>query len=464
MRSIHTTQRDIVLDSINEGVFTVDLRWRVTSFNRAAERITGVSRSRALGQKCCEVFRANICENECALETTITSGKPALNRSVFIVDAIGTRIPVKISTAALRDSRGQVIGGVETFQDLRQIEELKKTLREKHTFSDIVGKSLPMKQLFDILPQIASSNSTVLIQGPSGSGKELFAQALHNLSSRHKRPFITVNCGALPDSLLQSELFGYKKGAFTDARIDKPGRFALADGGTLFLDEISNISPAMQVSLLRVLQERTFEPLGSVQTLRSDFRVIAATNRDLGKLVQQELFRKDLYYRIDVIKMEIPPLSDRREDIPILVDHFTAKYNRLQGKEILGLTQEAMGIVMEYDYPGNVRQLQNVIEHAFVLCKGGWIEPRHLPPEMRSRCVDALLRGPYGMNLKSAECLLITEALRESAGNRAFAAAALGIDVSTLYRKILFHHIQTPDSDGRGRRKVRLADLEDNYK
>jgi DNA-binding NtrC family response regulator len=162
--------------------------------------------------------------------------------------------------------------------------------------------------------------------------------------------------------------------------------------------------------------------------------------------------------------MEIPPLSDRREDIPILVDHFTAKYNRLQGKEILGLTQEAMGIVMEYDYPGNVRQLQNVIEHAFVLCKGGWIEPRHLPPEMRSRCVDALLRGPYGMNLKSAECLLITEALRESAGNRAFAAAALGIDVSTLYRKILFHHIQTPDSDGRGRRKVRLADLEDNYK
>lgn len=424
-----------ILDSINEGVFTVDLQWRITTFNRAAEEITKVPREEALGRRCSDVFRASICENACALRRTMSNRRPVLNATAHIVSRGGERIPIRISTALLRDNDGQVIGGVETFQDLSPIEQLQKELKARYTFEDIVGHSAPMLKLFEILPQIAASTSTVLIEGPSGTGKELFARAIHSLSPRKSKPFVAVNCGALPDTLLESELFGHKAGAFTDARRDKPGRFALASGGTIFLDEIGDVSPAMQIRLLRVLQERTIEPLGSVEQTKVNVRVVAATNRDLGQLVRDGGFREDLYYRVRVVSLRLPSLNQRREDIPLLVEHLVAKFNRLQGREIEGVSEEVMARLMEYEYPGNVRELENILEQAFVLCRGRMIELHHLPAELRP-ATPAVYGGGNPMSLEAMEKLLISEALRRHRGSRRKTAAQLGIDPSTLYRKL----------------------------
>jgi len=441
-----------ILDSVNEGVFTVDQDWHITTFNRAAERITGVLRGQAIGQRCCDVFRADICETDCALRRTMSGGQPVVNATAHIVNHEGQRIPIRISTALLRDDAGGVIGGVETFQDLTQIEQLQKELENRYTFEDIVGRSPAMLRLFDILPQISASASTVLIEGASGTGKELFARAIHNLSPRRKKPFIAVNCAALPDTLLESELFGHKAGAFTDAKRDKPGRFALARGGTIFLDEIGDISPAMQVRLLRVLQERQIEPLGGIKALPVDVRVIVAANKDLAQLVRLGKFRDDLYYRIRVVYLKLPELKQRREDIPLLVNNLIAKFNRLQGKDIAGVSGKVMARLMEHDYPGNVRELENIIEQAFVLCRGGLIECEHLPPELRpAATVEREELRP--MNLEAMERFLIREALERRKGNRKEAARDLGINVSTLYRKIQILGITAPDMDGRGRRR-----------
>ncbi len=451
-RATHENDRDVILDSINEGVFTIGRDWRITSFNQAAQHITGVSREEAIGRLCSEVFHANICENNCALRRTFDTGKPVVNVTAFIVNNKGFRVPVRISTAVLKDDNNKVIGGVETFQDLSQVEQLRKELQSSHTFEDIVGKSPAMMRLFEMLPLIAESSSTALIEGPSGTGKELFARAIHNLSPRRKKRFVAVNCAALPDTLLESEFFGHKAGAFTDARRDKVGRFMLADGGTIFLDEIGDISPALQVRLLRVLQERTVEPLGAIEPVKVDVRVIAATNKDLTKLVEDGKFREDLYYRIRVVHLTLPGLKERREDIPLLVDHLLAKFNRLQGKAITGVSIEAMAQLMEYDFPGNVRELENIIEQAFVLCRGEIIELHHLPPELRPAVESS--DGKAGpMSLEAMEKSLIAETLRRYAGNRKSAARVLGINTSTLYRKIKDLEIEVPASDGRGYRR-----------
>jgi len=447
-----SNQREMaILDSVNEGVFTVDLNWRITAFNTAAERITQVPAGQALGSACCDVFRASICETSCALRRTMASGQPVLNATAHIVNQQGERIPIRISTALLKDAQGNIVGGVETFQDLSQIEQLQKELQAKYTCEDIVARSPNMTRLFEILPQISASSSTVLIEGASGTGKELFARAIHNISPRKKKPFVAVNCAALPDTLLESELFGHKAGAFTDAKRDKPGRFALAQGGTIFLDEIGDISSAMQVRLLRVLQERVIEPLGGITPLPVDVRVIAATNKDLSEQVRVGAFREDLYYRIRVVYLKLPGLVSRREDIPLLVDHLITKFNRLTDKNIVGVSDQVLERLMQHDYPGNVRELENIIEQAFVLCRGELIELNHLPPELRPNARG--LSDHQTLSLEAMEKVLISEALARYDGQRKRAARDLGINVSTLYRKIQSLKIDVPDRDGRGRRR-----------
>ena len=357
-----------ILDSISDGVFTINNDWLITSFNKAAEAITGVNRDEAIGKKCSEVFRASMCEADCALARTMDNQTPIVNRSAYIVNAKGKRVPISVSTAILKDKNGKITGGAETFRDLSLVEELKKELESLYQAGDLVSCSLSMKKIFDHLPQIASSESTVLIQGETGTGKEVMARAIHNMSARKDKPFIAVNCGALPDSLLESELFGYKNGAFTGANKDKPGRFALAEGGTLLLDEIGEVSPALQVKLLRFLQEKTYEPLGDSKSINSDVRILASTNLNLTSLVKKGEFRQDLFYRINVVRIDLPNLENRKDDIPLLIEHFIKRFNQIQGKTIAGVSNEVMGLLMAHDFPGNIRELENIIEYAFVIC------------------------------------------------------------------------------------------------
>jgi PAS domain S-box-containing protein len=446
-------QQQTILNSINEGVFTIDLNWRITSFNRAAEKITRVKSAEAIGRLCSEVFRADVCEDACALKRTLTTGKPTVSTTARIVTEGGFQVPIRISTALLKDERGKLVGGVETFQDLSQVEQLRKELEARYTCEDIVGRSSAMMKLFNLLPKIAESDSTVLIEGDSGTGKELFARAIHNLSRRKNGNFVAVNCAALPDTLLESELFGYKAGAFTGAKQNKPGRFAIAQGGTLFLDEIGDISPAMQVRLLRVLQEKRIEPLGSVKPLDVDVRVVAATNKRLSELVKAGQFRTDLFYRICVVQMKIPPLQERRADIPALIDHMIAKFNRLKGKDIFGVSEDVMARLMQHRYPGNVRELENIIEHAFVLCHEGFIAMHHLPPELRPDVQESGRDPRTDMTLEAMEKVMIADTLQRYGGNRKKTAEILGIDYTTLYRKIHRLGIEAPEMDGRKRKK-----------
>ena len=433
----------IILDSIGDGVFTVDLGWRIMSFNKAAERITGIPREEAIGQLCYEVFRANVCEADCVLRHTITTEKPIRSMPVYIVRADKKRIPISVSTAVLRSEAGEVIGGVETFRDLTVVHELRKELQKQHSYGDIISKSEEMRKLFSILPQIAESDSTVLIEGATGTGKELVARAIHHNSPRKKGPFVAVNLGALPETLCGSELFGYKAGAFTDAKKDKPGRFALAQDGTIFLDEIGDVSLAVQVSLLRVLEGKVYEPLGSTNAVTTNARVITATHRNLEKLVQEGRFRDDLYYRIDVIKLSLPPLSERKEDIPLLVNHFVNRFNRLTGRQVIGLSQEAMAAFMLYDWPGNVRELENAIEHAFVLCQGELIRLNHLSMQIVPK--DQSMIMPTGLTLREIEKSAIEEALQRNHWKKVVTARELGIDKNSLRRKIKRLGIVQPD-------------------
>ncbi|HTU00325.1 MAG TPA: sigma 54-interacting transcriptional regulator [Candidatus Sulfotelmatobacter sp.] len=441
-RELSCDQVEVILDSVADGVFTVDEGFRITSFNLAAAGITGVPREDAIGRPCCEVFRASICEGNCALQETLRTGRPVVNRPVFIVGPNSEQVPISVSTALLRDRDGQLLGGVETFRDLRLVEQLRAEVAARYTFADIVSKSPAMHRLFAILPAVAESDSTVLIEGESGTGKELVARALHHLSTRQKGPLVTVNCGALPDTLLESELFGYKAGAFTDARKDKPGRFALAEGGTIFLDEIGDVSAALQVRLLRVLEQRTYEPLGSTESVKADVRVIAASNKRLADLVKAGSFRQDLFYRINVVTLTLPPLRDRREDIPLLIDHFIARFNRLKGKEIQTVSPAALQILMAHDFPGNVRELENVIEHAFILCTGGVIEPCHLPPALRPSEAAPPIQSLS--TLRELEGRFLYEALRRHGWNRAETARELGMHPTTLWRKIKQYRLEVP--------------------
>ncbi|MCP4600436.1 MAG: PAS domain-containing protein [Proteobacteria bacterium] len=444
----------LIFDSINDGVFTVDEDFRITSFNAAAERIVGMKRDDAIGQKCHEVFRASICQSGCALRETLESGEPQRDVRVDILNAKMDGVPILVSTAVLKDRTGRMVGGVEIFRDVSDVESLRNELAGRHRFRDIIGESDAMKEIFALIPQVAESEASVLIDGPSGTGKELVAQAIHDLSPRKDQPFVRVNCGALPDTLLESELFGYMKGAFTGANYNKPGRFQQADGGTLFLDEIGDVSPAFQVKLLRALEEGEIQPLGGTKTIQVDVRLISATNRDLAAMVKKEKFREDLYYRIKVIPIELPPLAERRKDIPLLVAHFTKLLAARTGRIPPQISKKAMRVLYDYDYPGNVRELRNIIERAFVLCSGNVIDLQHLPPEITSiysvgsigdrnnhirpserRIAEARLTPP-DRRQDSPEIRRLMSLLEAHGWNRTVVAKELGIGRTTLWRRM----------------------------
>ncbi|MBN1603016.1 MAG: sigma 54-interacting transcriptional regulator [Chitinispirillaceae bacterium] len=442
MLDSHNNKYDPILDSIADGVFTVDKDWNVRSFNRAAEQITGTRRTDAIGRKCWEVFHADVCERDCLLKKTLKTNHPCINKTVQIINKQGMKIPISISTAILRDEKGNVIGGVETFRDLSEIEELRKEVSRRVIFTDIITRDHRLLDLFNILPVIARSESPVLILGESGTGKELLAKAIHNHSGREKEPFIAVNCGALPENLLESELFGYKKGAFTDAKTDKPGRFDRARKGTLFLDEIGDLPKSMQVKLLRVLQEKCYEPLGATEPVKSEARIIAATNRNLEAMVQSGEFRQDLYYRINIIPITLPPLRDRQSDVPLLIDNFIEHFNRIQGRSIDHVSADAMSVLLDYNYPGNIRELENILQHAFVLCQAPVIQKKHLPAYLFVKAKQDVETPGIG-SIEDFEKSRIEEALSRNRYSRAATAKELGMHVATLWRKMKRYNINT---------------------
>ena len=432
----------VVLDSITDGVFAVDREQRVVSFfNRAAERITGFSAEEALGRHCFEVFRSRDCQTRCPVERTMTAGESVVDFPSVIINKAGVEIPVSIAAAPIRDEPGEVIGAVEIFRDLSVIEALRKTISGRYRLGDLLSKNPRMQDIFEILPEVAESDSTVLIQGPSGSGKEVVATAIHDLSHRKDQPFVKINCGAIPDTLLESELFGYVKGAFTDARKDKPGRFVAANHGTVFLDEIGDMSPALQVKLLRVLEEKAFVPLGGTTPVRVDVRVIAASHKDIETLVAAGSFRDDLYYRLNIIKIELPPLRERREDIPLLVEHFLSRLRSVKGKSVSGVSAEVMDLVMNYDFPGNVRELENILEHAYVLSKGPIIEKGHLPLDFLKKTERGSPAAFPAKLVETAEARTIQDVLQRHKGSRVAAARELGVSRATLWRKIRKFHL-----------------------
>ena len=437
---------EAVLRCVADGVFTVDCNWRITSFNRAAERVTGVPVERAIGKRCSEVLHSSLCEVSCPIRESLETGNEVIDRSARILTQGARSIPISVSTAVLKAGDGTLLGAVETFRDLSTLEQLRREIQSRYTFEDIIGKSEAFQKIFALLPDIAVSESTVLIEGPSGSGKELLARAIHNLSQRQKRPYVVVNCGTLPSNLFESELFGYRQGAFTDAKRDKPGRIPLAEGGTIFFDEIGDLPTETQVKLLRLLQEREYHPLGAVEPLQANVRIVAATNRNLSRLVSQGRFRDDLYFRLAVVRLSIPPLCERREDIPYLVTHFVERFNAKQEKRVQGVTPAVMEILMRHDLPGNVRELENILEYAFVLCHNGLIDVQHLPDDLQSGPPSSGVPEPrQPLPLEQSEADAIRLSLSRNGGHQGRTARELQVSRTTLWRKMKKYGLRSGD-------------------
>jgi len=443
----HKIDSDLILESVSDGVFTVDKDLKILSLNHAAEQITGLSLDEALGKHCWDIFKSDKCENGCILKKTLVEGKSFNDSSSNITSKQKKHISIDISTSSLRDKNGEIIGCIGIFRDLRLVEKMGKKLDNCYRIDRMVSRSSSMKKIFDIVPKVADCASTILIEGETGTGKELLARAIHNQGPRKGKPFVAINCGALPDTLLESELFGYKAGAFTDAIKDKPGHFSAAEGGTIFLDEIGETSSEFQVRLLRVLEEKQIIPLGGIKSILVDVRVIVATNRNLYDLVQQGEFRKDLYYRIDVLRLELPTLRERKEDIPILIEYFIDRLNKSPHRKIEGIENNILPYFLAYDYPGNVRELENIIERAYVFCNNGIIQLDHLPDNLKQVCLERKSKESLNQLANSMEYQAILEALANNNNNRMKAARELGIHKSTLFRKIKKLEINIPETN-----------------
>ncbi len=434
---------EAVFNSMNEGLVIVDMNGVVIECNQAFYTITGLKEKQVLGRGVADIF----CENrQCGINVavmhTLQTGGPCREHAMDIVTRDKKRVPAVFSTAVLKDRQGYKKGIVVLFRDVSQINELKKKLGERYSFHSLIGKDRRMQEIYTLIEEVADTDANVLILGESGTGKELVAGAIHYQSRRTDAEFVKVSCAALSETLLESELFGHVRGAFTGAIHDKIGRFERAHKGTIFLDEIGEIGPAVQVKLLRVLQEKEIERVGEARSRKVDARIIAATNRDLWQMVRDTDFREDLYYRLKVLTIEVPPLRWRREDIPLLVDHFILKFNRQYNKHISAAGCDAMSQLMEYDWPGNVRELENAIEHAFVKTRTSTLMPQNLPREIAP---DPQHSVPAGRkHTAGIDRHILIAALEQTGWNQARTARKLGINRTTVWRKMRAFNIVPP--------------------
>ncbi len=424
-----------VFEHLDRGLFIVNQRRTITAFNRTAQEITGFSPEEVVGRYCWEVFQADHCKTGCALKATLEDGVTRKDQNVRIRDKAGRWLNLLISTAPIRNQRESIVGGVETFQFLSLALNRREARLSVPGEVEIIGRSPPVHKLLDMLPDVARSEATVVLEGESGTGKDLFAQAIHLRSPRAAGPFVAFSCSALVETLLESELFGHVKGAFTGAISNKVGRFEMAKGGTLFLDEIGELKLELQAKLLRVLESKVFERVGSSQPIPMEARIIAATSRNLVEEVRRGRFRMDLLYRLRTVPFYLPPLRDRQEDIPLLVNHCLARLNRKYGKEVRGVDPKVLSLFQNYAWPGNIRELERVLEYAFVFVKGTVIT-KNLLPELESPRPRPAAPAHLHRQRWDSERLLIQKALHKARGNREAAARVLGISRSSLWRKM----------------------------
>jgi two-component system response regulator HydG len=435
-----------IVNTMNDGLMVVSPDGTVLMVNQAFEKITGYSRQDLIGRSCalmncdtCAIARSEGRNQWCDLfEQGEATRKPCL-----LMRKDGTYAHTLKNAAILRDETGQVLGAVETITDISELDKrdekihhLSKLMDAAGDFQGLVGKSPPMQQVFELTQKAAQSDAPVIIYGESGTGKELVAHAVHALGPRSEGPFITCNCAALNEALLESELFGHVKGAFTGAYTHRQGRFEAAHRGDIFLDEVGDIPPSIQVKLLRVLETKQFERVGDHRPLAADVRIITATHRHLESLVSEGRFREDLFFRINVIPIHLPPLRERLEDLPLLVEHFLTRLRRRSGKTISGLTREAMQIFLDHPWPGNVRELQGVLEYAFVVAETGLIAPSQLPPKLSSQELSPKTPPENKAAPDSDEKTALINALRQAGGNQSQAAALLSVSRVTVWHRM----------------------------
>jgi PAS domain S-box-containing protein len=424
---------ETIFDSVQEGIVTVDSGMRVMKANSSFGRICKPASRDFIGQRFDQIEHR--CNSACGkvMQEVLQTKKEVRAVQVECRHNERRRQMVVLTSSPLKDQSDNFSGAVLVVRDVTRESNLERELKERRKFHNIVGKSGKMQHVYELLEDLADSNTTVLITGESGTGKELVANALHYSGNRAANPLVKVNCSALSDSILESELFGHVKGAFTGAVHDKIGRFEMADGGSILLDEIGEISPAIQLKLLRVIQEKEFERVGESKPIQIDIRIIATTNRNLKDRVKQNQFREDLYYRLKVVEVCLPPLCERIGDIPLLIDHFCNQFNRRFNKQIEGVSDDVVRKLTAYPWPGNVRELEHAIEHAFVLCHNRIIVIDHLPPEIREYRGDQQSKFEKSSSLDIATIL---EALEKTGGNKAKAARLLGVNRRTIYRKL----------------------------
>jgi len=434
----------LILDNLDIGVLTVDRGGHVAFFNNTAETITGFSRGGVLGKSCSTVFGDSANPGMLLFNETIADGQARSSSEGELRTRDGQVIPVRANFMALKNEDGRIVGGLATITDLSLKYQFNSEIKGRYTFYDMVGKDPAIQKIFEIIPVVAASDATILIEGPTGTGKDVLAKIIHTASSRAKNPLVKVNCAALPDNLLESEMFGYVKGAFTGADNDKPGRFQDADHGTIFLDEIGDLPLSLQAKLLRVLEDREFYPLGSRKTTKVDVRIISATNQNLGQLVREKRFREDLFYRLNVMRLELPPLKDRRGDIPLLISHILKRLRVTRESRAENFSNDAMEVLLNYDFPGNVRELENIIEHALIVCQAEIIERHHLPLALQKGIAPSLPVEETALPVDSvgiSEKSLILDMLQKYSWNKGKTADALNINRTTLWRKLKKYNI-----------------------